>query len=161
MRHTSPQQKGVTIVEVMIGIVILSIAMVFIFHTFTLFFAAQRLTVQNAQAIYLAEEGQEMMRYLRDDNWTTFSALAYDTARYLSIATTTIVTTATPEVIDSTFTRTITVRRAYRNGSDDYVASTTPGATVDSGSRLVEVSVTWGTNNGVRLYTLLTNIHDI
>lgn len=154
-------QKGVTIVEVMIGLLILSIAMVFIFHTFTLFFTAQRLTVQNAQAVYLAEEGQEMMRYLRDDNWTTFSGLAYDTARYLSIATSTIITNTTPEVIEGLFTRTITIRRAYRNSNDDLVASTTPGASVDVGSRLVEISVTWGTTNGVKLYSLLTNIHDI
>jgi type II secretory pathway pseudopilin PulG len=153
--------SGVTVVEVLIGLVILSLVMVFIFHTFTLFFNAQRLTVQSSQAIYLAEQGQEMVRYLRDDDWNTFEGLSKNTQLYLQVATATIAMTATPQVLDGTFTRSVYIRDAYRNASDDFVASTTPGASIDTDSRVIDVVVSWGTNRQVRLQSLLTNIRDI
>ena len=101
------------------------------------------------------------MRYMRDSNWNAFKNLSYNTPWYLRVATTTLATTTTVELIDETFTRTVTISRVYRNGSSDVVASTTPGATVDNGSRQVTVSVTWGVDKGVALYALLSNIHDI
>lgn len=153
--------RGVSVVEVMIGLVIFSIIFVFIFHTLTLFFGSQTLTLESTQALYLAEEGQEAVRYLRDEDWNALSALSKDTEYTLAIATTTIDAVAGTTLIDGKYTRSFFLHDAHRNSDDDFVASTTSGASVDSGSLLVTVRVTWGEDEQVQLYSLLTNLHDI
>ena len=158
---TPTYTKGVSVVEVMIGLFIFSLILIFIFHTFSLFFAAQRKALETTQALYLAEEGTELLKYIRDASWTQITNVTPGTTRYLAVATGTIAISATPEVINSQFTRSFILRRAYRNSSNDLVPSTTSGATIDSGSFVVESRVTWGANKSVELHTLLTNIHDI
>jgi hypothetical protein len=116
---------------------------------------------EHVKANLLAAEGQEMVRAVRDLNWNTLEALTIGNSYYLDIDPSTITLGTTPELIDSTYTRTVTVANAYRDGDDDLVASTAPGASIDADSRMVTVTVSWGSGESVTLTALLTNIFDI
>lgn len=150
--------RGITIVEVIIGVAIMALIVAFISYTITLFVQSSDGALKRTQALYLAEEGIEIMRYLRDSDWNTLdSELTNDTTYYLDVATTTLATTTTPELIDDTYTRSFELTEVRRDGDDDIVDS---GGTIDDGSRYVTFSVSWDTAT-VTLTALLTNIHDI
>lgn len=155
------KNKGVSVIEVMIALVIFSLIFAFIFQTFTLFFESQRLTLHSTQALYLAEEGQEILHYLRDDDWMAFSSLTLNTEYYLEVATSTLATSNTPEVIDGMFTRSFMLTEAYRNGDDDLVDSGAPGAVADPENFIVIMNVEWGDGHVVELQSLITNLHNI
>ena len=155
-------QAGFTVVEIMIGLTLFATIFLFIFETLTLYFANQNRILEHTRALYLAEAGQEYVRYMRDDDWATFQALTTGTSHYLDIGvgTTTVSATGTPEVIDGIFTRRFTLWPAYRNASDDFVASTTAGASADGESFIVNTVVTWGDGEQVMLQAFLGNIQN-
>lgn len=150
--------RGITVVEALVGLTILSIALVFISYTITLVLNSSGIVMERTQALYLADEGHELLRHLRDENWTEISSRTNGSTYYFAVATSSIDISTTPEVIDGTFTRSVIFSEVRRNSStDDLVTS---GGSVDAGSRLVTVTVSWGTQS-VSLESLLTNLHDI
>ncbi len=161
MRIAHRYNRGISLIEVLIGVSLFAVVVVFTANALGLFFANATVVREHTKANLLAVEGQEMVRGIRDLNWNTLEALTIGTSYYLDIDPTTLALGTTPEVIDSTFTRTVTLANAYRNADDDLVASTAPGATIDAGSRLVTVTVTWGSGESVSLTALLTNIFDL
>lgn len=61
--------KGFSLTEVMIGIMILTIAIVSASNLLVSLVRTNRLNVQTLQAYYLAQEGVEAIRNIRDTNW--------------------------------------------------------------------------------------------
>ncbi len=151
------RQAGITLIEVVIGISIIGIAVVAIGYSVTQYVEARAALLNDAKAAYLAEEGYEIIRALRDSNWNTIEALTIGTTYYLDVSTTTIAVSNTPEVIDGSFRRSFVVQSVYRNASDDIVISTTPGASVDDGSREIEISV-GGPNGTSSFEAVITNV---
>lgn len=148
---------GVALVEVVIGVAIVGIVIAFISYSFGLFVNASGRSLERTQAMYLAEEGMEVLRSLRDSDWTTFgSGLSLNTTYYLDIDPTTLTTTGTPEVIDGKFTRSFELAAVERDGNDDLASS----GTTDNGARYVTVTVSWDSED-ISLTSLLTNIYDI
>jgi type II secretory pathway pseudopilin PulG len=152
--------KGVSLVEVLIGISILAVMLVVIGYSINTYVNARAALLNNTKATYLAEEGIEIVRAVRDNNWNTIDALPTNTTRYLSVSTTTFSIVTTPEVIDNNFYREFKVRPVYRNASDDIVASTTVGATVDDGSRQIDMYV-GGPAGTTTIQTIITNLYAI
>lgn len=152
--------RGISTVEVLLGVSIFALVVVFTMFSVSLFIDGADDAHQQVQALYLAEEGYEIVRYIRDEDWNTIDALATDTTHYLDVASTTVAVTATPETIGGSYNRSFVLREVYRDSDDDIVASSTVGASVDTGSRYVDVYVSWGTEQVV-LEGLLTNIFDI
>lgn len=154
------KQSGITLVEVLVGISIVTVSLVAIGFSITSYVEARAALLIDTKAMYLAEEGYETLRAIRDTDWDTLDVLAVNTSHYLDISTTTIAVSATPEIIDLDFERWFIVREVYRNATDDIVSSTTPGATVDNGARDVTIYVESpsGTSS---LRAILTNIHAI
>ena len=153
--------RGVTVVEVMVSLFIFSLVLVFIFQTFTLFFNAQQRVLEHTQALFFAEEGIEILKYIRDDDWVDIDSRTVGTRYYLAVASTTASITTTPEVIDGRYTRSFILRAGYRTAGNDLVPSTTSGSSVDGDTYIVESYVNWGDGEEVELQGLLTNIHDI
>lgn len=150
-------QQGVTAVEIMLGVSLAALVLVFTTHTIMRFVNVGRDVADRTQALYLAEDGLELARYVRDDDWTAFSGLTSGNTYYLSVDSTDVTIGGTPEVIDSRFTRSVTVTDVERDTNDDLVTS---GGTSDSDSRFVTVTVSWGSGESITLRTLLGNIHD-
>ena len=150
-------QSGLTLIEVLIGISIIGGILVTIGLSVNAFVTARSELLVETQALYLTEEGVEITRALRNDDWNTVDAFTLDTPYYFAVATTTLAIGSTPEVIDNTFFRQVIFRSVYRNASDDIVASTTGGASVDGELREVEVSV-GGPTGTTTLRTILSNL---
>jgi type II secretory pathway pseudopilin PulG len=151
-------QRGITLIEVAVSITIITAILVVVGFSVNAYVEARSQLLVNAKALYLAEEGYEIIRALRDDDWSTFEGLSNNTTQYLSVATTTIGVGVGPEEIDAEFVRSFTLEAVYRDGDDDVVDSSTPGAVVDPDTRLVTVSVA-GPTGTTTLQAVLANIH--
>lgn len=158
-RHVHKQQYGFTSIEVIIGVVIAGVVFIYAGNAIGSFINTARDVTLKTEALYLAEDGLELVRYMRDNNWTNMSAIPADTTRYLSVSSTTVRATTTSEVI-GIYRRSFTVQNVYRNSStDDIVASTTGGSVADSDSKYVFMNVSWGSpTTTVTLTTILADI---
>lgn len=157
----SIKKRGMLAIEVAFGVSIAMLVVVFTTYAVARFASYGRESLDRARAVFLAEEGVELMRYLRDSSWTNMSSLQNGTPYYFSISTSTIATTPTPFLIDGKYVRTVVVYPAYRATSgDDLVASTSAvSKSVDDDTKLVTVSVSWGMSTStVSLSSYLTNI---
>jgi type II secretory pathway pseudopilin PulG len=157
---TRTSESGITLVEVIIGVSIIATLLVAIGFSVTAYVNARTALLNNVKSAYLAEEGYEIIRALRDDDWTTIDALALDTTLYLDVTPSTIAVTNTPEVIDTDFSRSFVLRAVYRDVNDDIVSASNPGATVDDGSREVEITVT-GPSGTDTFEAVITNLYAI
>lgn len=151
--------RGITVIEVAIGLGIVSLVLVFSMHAIGQFINTGKTIGEKTVGLLLAEEGLEMLRYLRDEDWNTIATIPTNTTRYLSVSTSAISVTTTPETVGR-FTRSFIMSNVYRNSStDDIVASTTGGSVADSESKYVTVTVMSSLpTTTISLSTIITNI---
>ncbi|MDZ4284442.1 MAG: hypothetical protein U1A28_01295 [Patescibacteria group bacterium] len=153
-------RRGMGLVEALVGTAVVTLVLGLSIGAINHFFTVGKKTADRVEATYLAQEGIEALRFVRDSGFANIAAVPVDTTRYLLIAPASISVTATPETL-SGFERTIVVRDVYRaNSGDDIVASTSPVAkTLDPDTKLVEVSVYASTTDvRVTLGAYLTNL---
>ena len=150
---------GFTAIEVVVGVSIVGLILVYTTYAITEFINSARDVTEKTEALYLAEDGLELVRYMRDNNWATISSIPVNQTRYIEVTNTSVTVTTIPEVIDG-FTRSFTLQNVYReSGTADIVASTTGGSVADTDSKYVTMTVTWGTP--VKNVSLTTIIADI
>lgn len=157
MRVTQ-QQAGVTLVEVMIGVSIIAVALVAIGYSVNAYVDARTALLNNLKSAYLAEEGYELVRSVRDDDWNTLDALSLDTLHYLAVSSTSATVTTVPEVIDVDYVRSFELHELYRGSDGDITGSTTFGASLDDDGRWLEVHVN-GPNGTTTFQAIIANIH--
>lgn len=150
--------KGFGLLEILIASAIVSMAMVSLSFVFVL---SQRMTARSGElmrANFIAEEGIEAMRFLRDKSWSAnMATLAEGTTYYISLSTTTSswsMGTSNLGNIDGVFNRTIQVQSVMRNGSDDIVLS---GGTIDTNTLKIISNVSWSSGSA-SAETYLSNI---
>ena len=159
MTNQSTTRRGVTSLEVVMAVSIAGVIIAYAGNVIAQFVSSARDVTSQTQALYLAEEGLELIRFIRDEDWSDITSLPLATTRYLNITATDIEPSTSPEIIGD-FTRSFQVTNVYRNSStDDIVASTTGGSVADPDSKYVTVSVSWDTpTTTVSLTSILTNI---
>lgn len=152
-------KKGVTSIEVVLGVAIAGIVLAYTMSAVGLFVNTAHSVSVHTQALYLASDGLELTRFIRDKSWVTFNAIPINTTRYITVSATSTSITTTPEVIGD-FTRSFVISNVYRNTStDDIVASTTGGSVADTETKYITVTVGWGVGgDSVSLTTILANI---
>ncbi|OGZ79472.1 MAG: hypothetical protein A2528_02355 [Candidatus Staskawiczbacteria bacterium RIFOXYD2_FULL_37_9] len=69
MKNSKFKNKGFTIIELVISIFVLSIGVIGTFSAFSLVFILTSNTADQLTATYLAQEGMEIVRNIRDNNW--------------------------------------------------------------------------------------------
>lgn len=151
-------QSGVGLIEIIIAVGI--ILVVFPAVTLLLLVSTKSIhdNIRNAEATYFAEEGIEALYSLRNKSWgAAIVPLAAGTPYYplISGGEWTLPTT-NPGLLNSLYTRTVTLGAVYRDPNDNIAAF----GTSDPESRKVSVSVTWqsgGENKSVALETYITN----
>lgn len=150
--------RGMGILEVVVAVSIVTVVLVFFSNTFVQFINAGKQVSEKTQALYLAEEGLELLRFVRDNNWADISTLTVGTS-YSLLLNSSVGITTTPEVT-GIFRRTFVVSNVYRNAStDDIVASTTVGAVADTQAKYITMNVAWGTpTSTISLTTILTHL---
>ncbi len=153
--------RGISLIEVVVGVSIMAFVLLFLLLTMTLFLETRAKILNDTKSLYLAEEGIEVLRHVRDDNWNDIAGLTIDTPHFLSISTTSIAITSTPEVIDGGWQREVVFHELYRDSAtDDVVASTTGGSYVDTDGRVAIVRVGYA-GSTTTVQTILTNLFDI
>ena len=162
MSHELTQRnssRGVMAVEMIVAVSIVAVVLIAMASAYIQFINTGKQVTEKTQALYLAEEGLELMRFVRDDNWASISSLTTGATYGLALSTTTIGVTTTPEKT-GIFERTLVVSNVYRQaGTDDIVASTTGGAIADTNAKYVTVTVRWGVPTTTKsLTTILTHL---
>lgn len=152
---------GFGLVEIVIASAIISVS---IFSLSAMAVIGSRLQSQSLEKIranFLAEEGIEAMRFLRDKSWNTnLAPLNPGTNYYLSFASSTsrwsVGSVAVPR-IDSFFERTITVESVFRDSNDDIVLL---GGTNDPDTKKITGIVSWQERNATSTAQLSTYLSD-
>ena len=155
--HTA--RAGFGLVEVVIGTAIISITIVGMLAAFNLFLRASLGHTARAQASFLAEEGLEATRFIRDAGWTNVTNLATGTPYYLTMSGSAWAASVTATTSLGSFSRTVTLGDVYRRMSDhDIVDISSPDAkALDADARRV-VSRVVGRGVDLSLTTYLTNV---
>ncbi|MES2966979.1 MAG: prepilin-type N-terminal cleavage/methylation domain-containing protein [Patescibacteria group bacterium] len=142
--YTQSSSRGITLVEVLVAVGIVSLASIFIGLTVFQFAESRKELLHETDKMYLAEEGYEIIRLLRDENWVNLSGLTLNTDYYLQLSDTTLAIGTVPEIINGRYTRLFKLLPVYRNATTQEIVSS--GGVLDNDSFKVEVSV--GDGNG-------------
>ncbi len=135
------------VVEVLIAASIITVSILAAMAVAQKSVYVSRQAFHTTQATFLLEEGAEAVRVLRDNAWSDISSLIIATNYYptFSGGTWTLSTTANTVGI---FTRTVVLADVNRDTSVDPNTSTSKdivssGGALDSGTKLITVTVSW------------------
>lgn len=159
-KNSLNHKSGVSLVEVVIAASILAVFVAALGTTQSLFLKTSLSGVNKAKAIFLAEEGVEAIKLLRDQSWTkNIAAIPIDTNYYLSYnsGTNFWATTTVNTYVDGRFERKFMLGNVYRDANDD-IASL---GTYDSGSRLVTVTVAWSDRGATTTKVITTYVMNL
>lgn len=154
----SKNEKGFGLIEIIITAAIIVISFT-AFLTLILFSRAATLKAQrNTEAVAQGEEAMEVVRKLKDDNWTTnIASLTAGTTYYPKLTGTTWSLTTTNPSTTSYYTSTIVFSNVSRDASFNIVSS---GGTNDPNTKKVVTTVTW-TDSGTKTVKLTSYIGNI
>ncbi len=159
MNRKHIRQRGVSLAEVVVAAAIVAIVSLSLISAFILHLRAGLAVPERIQSTLLVEEGIEALKFLRDGSWdTNIAPLALDTTYYFYATSTTYEATTTEQVSLNKFYRTFVLSAVLRN-SDGIIVDT--GGTVDDGSRRIDVSVSWLTQNGTTTKTFTTYLTNL
>ena len=145
MKSSPPylRTKGISLVEIVVAsaiVVAISLAAISAVRLYAKFGFSN---LKKVQAVYLAEEGLEVMRHLRDQSWAgNIAGLSAGAPYYLRLSGGVWQIIATEELIGE-FRRTVVMENVYRRNSDkNIVAQSSPEPkTLDAGTKKAVISV--------------------
>ncbi len=157
-RPTFGAQTGMGVIEIVIAVAIIGIVMFAVYQFAIASSISVQVSARQVEAAYLAEEGIEAVRALRNQSWnTSITPLLSNVTYYPTLTTGTwTLSTTNPGTIDGLFTRTIVIQDVLRDVNDNIAAS----GTIDVNTRKVTATVSWSeksTTQQVVLETYLTN----
>ncbi|MBI3443436.1 hypothetical protein HY008_02100 [Candidatus Woesebacteria bacterium] len=128
--------RGQSLVELLIAIGLTSLFLPALITGLIASRSGKAQQIQRAYAIALLKEGEEALRNVREAGWNTF---AINGTFHPATAGTSWTLVNGPENING-FTRSITIRNAFRNASGNLVLS---GGSVDPSTKRVIIIVSW------------------
>ncbi len=166
MQNTNRKNnKGFSLVEVVIGAAIMGTSMIAIINAYSYFLRIESFGSKTVAATYLLEEGIEGMRYIRDTGWTAhIASLSTTTTYYLSLTSSagigTWQATTTRQTYDNIFVRTINLSDVKRDTITKNISSI---GVFDPNIKKITVTVSWlgpsGTTTSRTLSTYLANMN--
>ena len=158
--YLKTKNNGFSLVEVLVACSIITLTSLSLMSATTKGIELSNRALRQVEATQLMEEGVEAVKTIRDSDWNVISNLNLDTNYYLSFNTSTntwslISTPVAP--IDNIFTRIIVLSGVNRDSNDSISSS----GTLDTGSKKVNISVSWLVSNGTNSKNItfyLTNI---
>lgn len=131
--------KGFSLTEIVIGAAIVALVVTAIASAWQFYVKLGGQSTRSTQAALLIEEGGEALQYMRDKGWAANIAnLATGTPYYLIWNGTDYLTTTTPTLTNSSYSRIVSFTAVQRDSSDNIVPS---GGTVDHGTRLFTLNI--------------------
>lgn len=143
MKYT--YNRGIGLLEVVVAVAIIGVALGSVVISYSFYLKAALQNTDVIKATYLAEEGIEAVRILRDTSWTDeLETLNFDTDYFLTYATTTktwsVTENADNNYVDGKYMRTLRLDEVFRDSNNDIVHI---GGTEDAETILAEVMVSW------------------
>ena len=160
------KREGFGLVEIVIAIGIITSALFASAVLVKMASQAIRQTTQSEQATFLAQEGIEVVRLLRDISWSSNIAPLAAGSTYYPVfnsgTQTWSLDTTNPGPIAGSFTRTVSVEDVYRKNADDDIvdASSPEPKTIDPGTKKIIVETSWG-SSPVHTKEFITYVADI
>ena len=151
-------RKGFSLVEVVVGAAIMLLIVFGVVSTYLFYL---RISISNplrVKATLMAEEGIEVLKFLRDGHWSSVGNLAVSTDYYLNFDGLNWSISEEPQYSDLRFDRKFTVENVYRDLGGNIVSS---GGTFDPGTKKIIMEMNWRTQGGTttrHLSTYLANI---
>ena len=160
-RYQSVRLAGFTVIEIILGIGMLSVFIVANFYYYKSALDVSHQTTSHIQSGFLLEEGIEAVKLLRDESWSNnIAPLTPGTHYYLSWDGTKWGTTTTSVLVEDVYERYFVLEEVKRTGNDDIDLS--GGGVNDPGTRKITVTVSWNTKSGtVSTKTVETYITDL
>ena len=155
-------KRGTGLVEILVAVFIFTVVLGSLIYASNLYLSGAGDNLKSAKAAYLAQEGIEAVRIMRDASWTNISQLTASTTTYYfswNTSSTTNKTWATTTIATTTdsFTRTFKVYSVYRDANGRIVTS----GTLDANTRKVTVSVAWLSKIGTTTKSISTYLANI
>lgn len=150
-------QKGFGVVEIVVSAAIITIVLLGLVAAFHGALKISTETGKKIQANFLAEEGMEAVRIMRDTDWNNIGRLSTTTSYRFAFTGSAWATSTAPALVGGVFDRTFIVRDVYRDGAGKIAAS---GA-YDPETKKVTVTVGWlkaGATTTVSLATYFARI---
>jgi len=152
-------RKGFGLIEVLIGVTIISISVISLTAAFHRAVRLHALSVRSVQAAFLIEEGVEVVKSIRAESWEDrIAPLLASTTYYITFNGSLWQATTTQSVIDGIFYRTITFHDVYRNATTEDIAVS---GTLDEGTKKLVVTVSWLEGSATSTRSLSTYISNI
>ncbi len=135
-------KKGSGIVEVLFSVSIILVTLGSLIGAYIFYFQLSVSKLNSTSAIFLAEEGIEAVRLMRNDDWDgNIALLDMNTEYHLIFEDFMWNITASPQLIDETFSRTVTLEEVYRDG--DGMIDDAGGGSIDENTVKVTSKVSW------------------
>lgn len=152
---------GLTLVEALVSTSIILVFVLALLATHNLYLRTAFSSGEVVKATKLAEEGLEVIKFIRSSSWSSgIASLSLETDYGLVWSAGTWQISETDFYIDGLFERKIRLSAVYRNLAGDIVSS---GGTLDPETVLVISTVAWPTSSATStkvLSTYLTNLSE-
>ena len=151
-------KQGFNVAEIMTAIAVFAIFFVSIYQALLFYHKSMKGAVNKVTAIYLAQEGIEAVRSLRNKSWTDNIAALNEANVYYPILNEGewALSTTNPGPIDGAYIRTVVVDKVFRNGLDDIDTA----GSEDPKTKKIQVKIAWNEPTGSKeiiVETYLTN----
>lgn len=151
-------KKGVGLVEVLVAVFIFTIILSSLILISNMYLSGAGDNLKLTQAAYLAEEGVEAVKVIRDNNWTNISDINLGQSYYLYFSTASSTWQATTTVIYvDDFIRSFVLEEVKRNADGDI----SDFGDTDLKTKKLIVFVSWFGKTGETTKSLKTYITDI
>lgn len=138
------------IIEIVLSVAIIFIAMFSMAQASIIFFRFTSISDPPQQAAFLAKEGIEVIRFLRDQSWSNYvatSSVITGTVYYpVASGSAWQLSSSNPGLLLGRFTRELVLSSVNRDASGNIVVS---GGSPDASTRKVTVTVTWINEKGL------------
>jgi hypothetical protein len=145
-------KRGIGIVEVLVAVSIFTVILGFLITASNLYLSGAGDSLKSAEGSYLAQEGIEAVKTIRDNNWSNIGALSTTTTYYLtfdnSSSTNNIWKATTTATSINSFTRTFNIYDVYRDSYGRIATTSTSTANFDAYTKKITISVSWIAKNG-------------
>jgi hypothetical protein len=152
------RSAGFGLIEIVIAASIVSMAVVSLSYVVVLSNRVLARSVDEIRANFIADEGIEVLHFLRDAGWDAkIGLLTPNVDYYISQSTTTgtwTISATNPGLLDGFFNRAIRVESVNRDANDTIVST---GGTLDPNSRKIVSTVFWK-NGTTSVETYLSDI---
>lgn len=155
---TRRKNKGFSLVEALIAIFIIVFCILAIWRVYVFFIKTSLSNSKFFQGTFLADEGVEAVKFMRDSGWSSnIASLTPETPYSLVFDGVKWEATSTISYIDGVFDRRAIFSEVYRDTDGDIADS----GTLDQGTRKVQITVSWSKDSSTSTREITTYVSNL